>query len=76
MIIEFKRVYEDETPETVLEGALQRIRENRCITELGAAGISLLSTWLSSFAAKVFGYKRNDFLFPVMSSSILENLTT
>ncbi|MCP4105244.1 MAG: AAA family ATPase [Desulfobacteraceae bacterium] len=39
IILEFKRVYEDEKPETVLEEALKQIKDKAYTTELEAAGV-------------------------------------
>ncbi len=39
IVIEFKKVYEGETPEDVLEEALKQIEEKKYVTELEAAGV-------------------------------------
>jgi hypothetical protein len=52
IIIEFKRIYEDETPEEVLEAALQQIRNRHYAAELEAAGIQHIIPLAIAFQGK------------------------
>ena len=52
IVIEFKRVYQDEAPDDVLEEALQQIQERRYATELEAAGIQQIITLAIAFQGK------------------------
>ncbi len=52
IVIEFKKVYENETPEQVLEDALKQIEEKKYATELEAAGITDILKLAIAFRGK------------------------
>ena len=52
IVLEFKRVYEDEQPETVLNDALQQINEKAYATELEAAGVTDILRLAVAFRGK------------------------
>ena len=52
IIIEFKQVFEDEKPETVLERAFQQIRDKHYVTELEAAGVTDILQLAVAFRGK------------------------
>ncbi len=52
IILEFKQVYDDEKPETVLEGALKQIRDKAYTTELEAAGVKEILRLAIAFRGK------------------------
>lgn len=52
IVLEFKQVYEDEIPETVLEEALQQIRDKRYVTELEATGVKDILQLAVAFRGK------------------------
>ncbi|MCP4128347.1 MAG: AAA family ATPase, partial [Gammaproteobacteria bacterium] len=52
IILEFKQVYDDEKPETVLEGALKQIRDKAYTAELEAAGVKDILRLAIAFRGK------------------------
>lgn len=59
--MEFKRVYDDETPETVLDDALRQIRDNAYTTELEAAGVTDILQVAVAFQGKELWVKQGDY---------------
>ncbi len=60
IILEFKRVYDDEKPETVLEQALQQIRDKAYATELEAAGVNDILRLAVAFRGKELWLKQGE----------------
>ncbi|MCP4110023.1 MAG: AAA family ATPase [Desulfobacteraceae bacterium] len=58
IILEFKQVYDDEKPETVLEGALKQIRDKAYTTELEAAGVKEILRLAIAFRGKEMWLKQ------------------
>lgn len=52
IVLEFKRVYDDETPETVLADALRQISDKAYTTELEAAGVTDILRLAVAFRGK------------------------
>ncbi|MCP4398523.1 MAG: hypothetical protein GY801_14655 [bacterium] len=52
IILEFKQVFENETLQTVLERALQQIRDKRYATDLEAAGVTDILQLAVAFRGK------------------------
>ncbi|MCP4344172.1 MAG: hypothetical protein GY795_01430 [Desulfobacterales bacterium] len=59
IVIEFKKVYEDEKPEDVLEGALNQIREKKYAAELEAAGVKDILKLAVAFQGKKLWVKQD-----------------
>ncbi|MCP4345616.1 MAG: AAA family ATPase [Desulfobacterales bacterium] len=58
IILEFKQVYDDEKPETVLEGALKQIRDKAYTTELEGAGVKEILRLAIAFRGKEMWLKQ------------------
>ncbi|MDM8530334.1 AAA family ATPase [Anaerolineales bacterium HSG25] len=58
IIIEFKRVYDDQKPETVIENALQQIENKGYATELLAAGVTDILKLAIAFQGKELWLKQ------------------
>ncbi|MCP4112662.1 MAG: AAA family ATPase [Desulfobacteraceae bacterium] len=59
IVIEFKKVYEDEKPEDVLEDALNQIRDRKYAAELEAAGVKDILKLAVAFQGKKLWVKQD-----------------